>query len=891
MSKGWSFGKLLTWIWLLILALSLNDLKADSLSAPAIFQSDTLKIADTIHDTTTINIDTLNNQINEDTASVSKKQHTVVDALVTRNAQDSIVQDIINRKVYLYGNAVITYQDITLKAEYIEVDFNTNNVYAKGIEDSTGKLVGVPEFSQGGQTFKAKEMSYNFTSQKGVIQQVITEDDQGFLHGEKVKKMDDNTINVLRGSYTTCNLEENPHFAFKFKKSRVIPDNKIVTGPAYMEIEGVPTPLGLPFGIFPNKSGQKSGIVIPTYGESKQRGFYLENGGYYWAINDYMDFQILGDIFSRGSWAIKPRFRYRKRYKYNGSFDFGYGQNIVGTKDAPDYSKTTDFRIRWTHSQDPKARPRSSFTANVNIVTSNYVKYNVVDIDDYLSNEFQSSVAYQTSWRGKYFLTANTSFRQNTKTHQINFSLPELTFTVNRFYPLRKSGGKKRFYEDLSISYSMNAKNSINTYDSLLFEPGTLENDMQNGAIHKIPISLPAKVLKHFTLSNSISITDRMYSQSVEQYYQKDTIFGEADTLLPGLVTDTLRGFYNAIDFSLSTALTTKLYGILRFKKGPVRAIRHVFTPSIGFSYRPDFSSDFWGYYGTYDDPDGNEVKYSKFNNAQYSSLFGTPPAEKSGAITFNFANNLEIKVPSKKDTITGMKKVVLIDNLTISGNYNLARDSLNMDYVRISGRSTIWKNISIQYASLWDPYQLDETGNRINKWVVENQNALFRWVNTSWSLSMNLKLGDKDFKKKEKPKEATENEWDEIQQNPDEFLDWDVPWSLNINYNFQYLTKESYNNIYSSRAVESNIVQTLGLSGKINITPKWAFTFRTGWDFTNNELSYTSINIYRDLHCWEMRFSWVPIGPRQSWNFSINVKASILQDLKLNRKKDFRDI
>jgi len=891
LSKGWPFGKLLTWIWLLVLTLSLNDLNAKSLYISICFQPDSLKLADTLNVGDTIVPDTSNiiKTVN-DSIKPNTKEHNIIEDKVSRNARDSIVQRLSSRKVYLYGDAEVTYQDIKLKAAFIEVDFNTNTLFAHGVEDSTGKLIGVPEFTEGDQTFKAKQMSYNFDTQKGIIYKVITEDDQGFLHGKKVKKEEDNTINVLNGSYTTCNLEENPHFAFKFKKARMIPDNKIVTGPAYMEIEGVPTVLALPFAIFPNKSGQKSGIVIPTYGESPTRGFFLENGGYYWAINDYMDLQVLGDIYSRGSWAIKPRFRYRKRYKYNGSFELGYGQNVVGVKEAPDYSKTKDFRIRWTHSQDPKARPRSSFSANVNIVTSNYVKYNVVSTEDYLSNEFQSSVAYQTNWAGKYFLTANTSFRQNTKTHQVNISLPELTFTVNRFYPLRKEGGKKRFYEDLSISYSMNAKNSVSTLDSLIFEPGNITKNMQNGIVHKIPISLPAKVLKYFTLSNSINTTDRMYSQSVKQFYRQDTAFVDSDTLLPGLITDTINGFYNTIDFSLSSSLTTKIYGMLRFKKGPLRAIRHVLTPSVGISYRPDFSTDFWGYYDTYLDADSNEVKYSKYNNSQYTSVYGTPPANNSGAITFSLSNNLEIKVPSKKDTITGLKKIKLIDNLTISGNYDLAKDSLNMSYLSVNGRSTIWKNISIQYSSLWDPYVLNDNGQRINRWVWDEYHTLFRWVNTSWNLSLNLKLGDKDFgKKKEKPKEATETEWENIQENPDDFVDWSIPWSVNISYKFQYLTKELYvNNV---RNVDNKIVQSLGLNGQINITPKWKLTLRADWDFTANELAYASVNIYRDLHCWEMRFNWIPIGSRKSWNFSINVKASILQDLKLNRKKDFRDI
>lgn len=876
MPKGRSFSNLSTWIWVLLVVLSYNDLSAASLYLPDFFYQEQVPLPDTV--------------ITQDTAVVPRSTRASVDAKVDRIASDSIVQDLINRKVYLYGDAVIKYQDITLKAEIIEVDFNTNTVYARGREDSTGKLIGSPEFTEGKQTFKAKAMSYNFDSGKGIIQQVLTEDDQGFLHGKKVKKMDDNTINVLHGSYTTCSLEENPHFAFNFKKSRVIPDNKIVTGPAYMQIEGVPTPLALPFGIFPNKSGQKSGIVIPSYGESRTRGFFLENGGYYWAINDYMDLTVLGDIYSRGSWAIKPKFKYKKRYKFNGNLDLGYAVNIEGTEGAPDYSKSSDFRIRWVFNQDPKSRPRGRFSADVNIVTSNYVKYNVVSTEDYLSNTFQSSIAYQTGWGGgKYNLTANSTFSQNTKSGQINMTLPQLTFSVNRFNPLRRAGGKKRFYEDLSLSYSMNARNQINTTDSMIFEPNLLRDDMMNGAIHKIPISLPVKVLKHFTLSNSINFTDRMYSQTSRLSWSNDTLFSNNDTVVGYVKEDTVRGFRNALDFSFSSNLSTKVYGMLRFKKGPLKAIRHVLTPTVGISYTPDFGNESWGYYDSYIDGDGNKIDYSIFNNSRYNSIYGTPPGEESGRINVSFANNLEIKVRSRKDTITGMKKIKLIEAFNISGSYDLARDSLNMSNISMNGRTTLWKNVSLQYSSLWNPYAADSSGRSINQYEWTVNRRLLRHENTSYNLSIGIKLGDKDFKKKEKPKEATEEDMEEIEDNPDDFVDWDVPWSVDLSYNFQYRVTSDYINYEKEN--ENKVVQTLALSGQINITPKWKFTFRTGWDFTNNEVSYTSINIYRDLHCWEMRFNWIPLGSRQSWNFSINVKASILQDLKLNRKKDFRDI
>jgi lipopolysaccharide assembly outer membrane protein LptD (OstA) len=852
---------------------------------------DTLVQTDTIIKTDTNNVsgylhDTIPQVKNPaDSTVTTKKEHTTIEAKVERTARDSIVQDIAHKKVYMYGNAVITYEDITIKADYIEVDFKTNSLYATGLPDSTGKIRGVPEFTEGKETFKAKTMTYNFKTKEGIIKNVLTKDDLGFLHGQKVKKMEDNSINVLRGAFTTCNLEENPHFAFNFKKARVIPDDKIVTGPVYMEIEGVPTPLVLPFGYFPNKKGRKSGILMPTYGESQKRGFYLENGGYYWAISDKVDFQITGDIYTRGSWAIKPQLRNRKRYKFGGALNFGYGVNVISTKGAPDYEKTTDFRIRWTFKQDPKARPHSTFSADVNIITSNYIKYNTSSVNDFLSNEFQSSISYQTSWAGKYFLTVNGSHRQNTKTHQITVSLPEFTFSVNRFYPLKKAGGKKRFYEDLSIQYSMNAKNTVHTFDSLFLTEETLTEKMQNGMIHKLPISLPMKIFKYFTWSNSINITDRMYSQYINRDWSNDTIIQGNDTIVGSVKTDTIKGFANAFDFSITSSLTTKVYGMVKIRKGPVRAIRHVLTPSVNFSYIPDFGNETWGYYDSYIDGNGKEVVYSKFTG----SLYGSPPSQKSGNIGITLNNNLEMKVRSKKDTITGLKKIKLIDNLTVSWSYNLAADSLNMSPLRISGRTKLWKNITLQCGSSWDPYDVDSSGRRINQYLWQTQKKLLRKENTTLSLSVGLRLGDKDFKKKKKPKEASQEELDQIHQNPHEFVDWDIPWSLNVNYNFNYTNKILYNDF--QRLPKRTIVQTLSVRGQINLTPKWKVTFRSGWDFTHNEISFTSINLYRDLHCWEMRFSWIPLGPRKSWNFSINIKSSVLQDLKLTRKKDFRDI
>ncbi|MDA3942800.1 MAG: putative LPS assembly protein LptD [Bacteroidetes bacterium] len=889
---------------------AISPVLSDSLvEADSLVLSDSLTVSDSLYsrqpDSLTYKTDLpdmpLNDSIKRQDSLVkaARKKGTVLDYKLERSAEDSIIQNMKNRKVYLYGNAVVIYGDIKLEAAFIEVNFDRNEVFAKGMPDSTGKIRGTPVFTESGQTFEAKTMTYNFDTKKGIINTVFTEDGQGFIHGNLVKKMDNDNINIRSGSYTTCNNKEHPHFEFKFRKSKVIPDNKIVTGPAYLAIEGVPTPIAVPFGLFPNNSGQRSGVVIPTYGESRNRGFYFENGGYYWAINDYMDLNILGDIYTRGSWALKPTLRYTKRYKFSGNLNTSYAINITGEEGAADYSQSRDFRIRWTHRQDAKARPSGRFSADVFIVSSNFNTFNPVTTENYLSNEFKSSIAYQTNWDNKYFLTLNASHRQNTKTKMVEVTLPEMTFSVNRLYPLKKENrtGQSKWYEELNINYNLNARNSLSLPDSMLFKPDAVSK-MQNGIQHNLPINLPLKVLKYFTLTNSMKITDRMYFDSKRRSWSNDTLFENNDTIVGYVKTDTIQGFNNVIDFNFSTSLSTKVYGMVNFRKGPIRAIRHVLTPNVGFTYTPEFGDPYWGYYDSYVDGEGDEQFYSKFDG----SIYGSPPKDKSGRISFGLSNNLEIKVPSKKDTISGMRKVILIENLSISGSYDLARDSLKLSYITMSGRTKLFKNLNVQYSSSWDPYVLDSAGNQINRFEWDENKRLLRKDNSTWSFGLNWNLSQQDFAKDKDSKKTAEDEdallesrfgseqeIAEINANPDDYVDWSVPWSLGINYNLRYSNNISYRDF--TRNDERKIVQTLGVSGEVNVTPKWKFTFRTGWDFEANDLSYTSINIYRDLHCWEMRFSWIPLGARQSWNFSINVKASVLQDLKLNKKKDFRDI
>ncbi len=848
---------------------------------------------------TLINIMDDSLRINKDTIATDsviitpQRSSKALSSLVEYSSTDSIRFDIQAQKVYLFGEAEINYEKINLKSEYIEIDFTRSELYAKGLPDSTGKVIGTPVFEEGGKTFNSKEMSYNFDTKQGLIKHVITQEGEGFIHGNIIKKMSNDIIYIQGGKYTTCNLDH-PHFEFRFNKSKVIPNDKIITGPAFLVIEDVPTPLSIPFGLFPNNKGQTSGIFVPTWGNSANRGYFFENGGYYWAINDYLDLQLRGDIYTRGSWAIKTATRYKKRYKYNGGVSINYAKNIIGEEGSSDYSKSTDFSFRWAHKQDPKARPNSRFNSNVNIVSNNYNKYNPSNTNNYLSNTFQSSVSYSTNWKNKYFLTTNLNHSQNTLNKTINFTLPEFSFSVSRFYPLRKKErvGQQKWYENLSVDYRMNFKNQIETYDSLLFEPETMEK-FRNGMKHNVNVSVPLKIFKFLNMTNSFSYSERWYIQTYDKRWTNDTLFNANDTIVGYVKTDTIFGFQTARDFNFSSSISTRLYGIVQFKKFPIRAIRHVISPRIGFSYHPDFGTPQWGYYQYYVDGSSNVLKYSRFQG----TIFGGPPDGISGRINFGISNNLEMKVRSRKDTITGMKKVVLIEDLSISSSYDLAKDSLNLAPISISGRTTLFKKLKIQYSSIWDPYVVDENGRNLNKFEWTENRRLLRFKNATWNFSMSYRLSsrelkkesatDQDTKEKKESDQGTFEELEEINAFPEDYVDFDNPWSVNFSYSLRHSIK--YDPLTDSRDITT--VQTLSFSGDINITPKWKFAFRSGYDFENNEFSYTSVDIYRDLHCWEMRFGWIPIGFRKSWNFTINVKSTILQDLKLSRKKDFRDI
>ncbi|MDD4848567.1 MAG: putative LPS assembly protein LptD, partial [Bacteroidales bacterium] len=543
---------------------------------------------------------------------VVEEEKEFLETKVVRSS-DSSTLNMRERKAYLYGSADVTYGKINLTSAYMEIDFEQKTVYATGLKDSTGKEYGLPVFKEGETTFSAEKITYNFDTKKGLVYNVVTKEGEGYLHGTVVKKLEDDAMFIKDGWFTTCDHVDHPHFAFKFGKAKVIPDDKIVTGPVYMMIEDIPTPLALPFGWFPNMDKRRSGIVIPSINQRTGIGFGLEKGGYYWYINDNVDLKLTGDIFTRGSWALQTESRYAKRYKFNGNVLLSYAKNIKGDQGTSDYFNESNYRIVWQHQQDPKARPNSRFSANVNIQSSNYQKFNSVSTNDYLTTSYSSSIAYSTKLGSYFNFSANAGYTQNTSNKTISLTLPKISLSSTQIYPFRRKKriGAMKWYENINITYTMNAENKISTLDSMLLkEP--LYPKMNYGMKHTIPIRSSVKVLKFLNWNNSINYTEYWYGRS----FNKQLI---ADTDSTKMVkTDTLNHFYSTREFSLSSDLSTTLYGIFAFKKGALQAVRHVLKPSVGFSFHPDFGDPFWGNYDTYEDVNGNEVRYSHYQNLLY---------------------------------------------------------------------------------------------------------------------------------------------------------------------------------------------------------------------------------------------------------------------------------
>ena len=808
---------------------------------------------------------------------LGKRKHTNskdFDVPVYYNSDDSLLNDMRNRKAFLYGNAVVKYEDMTINAAFIEVDLDKKEVYAYGRTDGDS-IVGKPEFNQGDETFVADTIRYNFNSKKGIIKNVTTEYDGAYLIGGKTKLHENKHVHMTHGKFTTCDLPD-PHFYFNLSKAIVIPDDKIISGPANLVIEDIPTPIGIPFGFFPNKKGGTSGILIPEFGDEENRGFFLRNGGYYWAINDYIDLSLLGDIYSKGSWGAGLIMNYKLRYKFNGSLSFKYNRNIFGYRGLSNFSSSNQYALRWKFTQDSKANPNSTFSADVNMSSTDYDKYNSYNVNNYMTSTKQSSVSYSYVFPNTPLsMSVALKHSQNSNTGSIDLTLPEFAFNMSRIYPFKrkKSVGKSRFYEKISVAYTMNATNKIRTNDADFFN--IPYDSITNGIVHRIPINASFKLFKYTTLTPSFNYNERWYFKRFTKTWNS------SEELLE---TDYASTFARVWDYNASLSWSTTIYGMFSFRKGKVKALRHVFSPSVSFSYVPDFGKEKYKYYGSY-----SRVMYNN-STGQYDTVsnmysmfeglpYGTPNKGGSGTVNINFGNNLEMKLRNLKDTTKDNTKIKLLESFNISTNYNIFADSLRWAPISITGRTRI-KVIDISFNTSLDPYAIAQneygTYQRINKALVKDNGHLVRMTigYITAGFSLNSKARDK------KVAEAQESMYDIIYGYPNSYVDFNVPWNLRVSYTFRYT--KPYD--------EAKITQTLNLSGELNITKKWKINVSTGYDFEAKKMSATTIDLYRDLHCWEMSLHVVPFGQHKSYAFQINVKASMLQDLKLNKRRSWFD-
>jgi lipopolysaccharide assembly outer membrane protein LptD (OstA) len=858
------------------------------------------------NDTSTVRQDTL--QQKTDTI---KSRPPIIDSEVDYSAKDSI--KFTKGKVFLYGDASVNYQDVMLTAYQIELDLDSSLAYAEGRIDSLGNEEGLPIFKDPGGEYTMRTIRYNFETEKAIIEHVVTEQGEGYIVSKRAKKHKNNIYHLKNGKYTTCSYHDHPHFYLNLTKAKVIPGKKIITGPAYLVLEDVIMPVGIPFGFVPSTSKYSSGFILPAYGEESNRGFFLRDGGYYWAANDYFDLSLSGDIYTNGSWGSRLASRYKKRYKFSGSFNFQYITNITSEKELPDYNKTTDLSISWSHSQDAKANPFRRVSANVNFSTSSFHRNNVGSIINprqLAQNTQRSSISYSRQWPGSPFnFSANLQHSQNSRDTTIDLTMPNLTLTMNRLYPFKnknKVGSNEAWYEKISLSYTGNASNRISTKESEVLN-SSLTEDWRNGMQHSIPVGMNFKLFRHFTLSPSFNYTERWYLKSIEKEYDSDQ--------QRVVVSDTTQGFNRVYDYSFSVGTQTKLYTFFRpsrwlFGDG-IQALRHMMTPSVSLSYRPDFGAPKYGYYDWFEyyDPNRDEVlrhDYSKYEGAMY----GVPGKGESGSMSIGLNNNLEMKIKSRKDT-TGFKKIPILESLNIRTSYNFLADSMNWSKINMSGRTKIL-GTSINYNAVYDPYalQLNDQGRpvRVNQLLWKSKKKLARFENAS--LSFGFSFGDKTFKKEKEVEDSEEsadgelageqtngllNNFDspqnETPSSPDNeavrYAEFSIPWNLSINYNMRIVQDEFDEN---KMDYNKKLTADISLNGNLELTEKWSFTFSSGYNLDRKEISHTNVRINRDLHCWSMSFNLVPVGSYKSYFFTIAVNSSMLRDLKYEKRSHARD-
>lgn len=825
---------------------------------------DSLRI---VYDSTGMAIDTIRND--------STQPKPLFKDLITYNADDSVKFSIEGKKVYLYGNGFVKYLTSELKADYIVLDMEKKEAFATGVPDSVGELKGTPKFKDGAQEFEGKELRYNFDSKKGLISEIITQEGEGYVQGKTTKKMSDSVYCVVNGSYTTCDNHDHPHFRLRMNRAKMIKDKRIFVGFTYLELEDVPLPIFIPFGFFPISKKGTSGIIMPTYGEERMRGFNLRGGGYYLYLNDYIDMTLTGDIYTNGSWGLQYANSYRKRYKFNGQFSASMSKNHVSEKGLPDYQESSDWAVRWTHTQDGKANPYSSFSASVDMSSAQNNYYNSQNMNDIANQRKQSSISWSKKWpESPFSLSGSFSHSQNSRDTSISISLPNLSLRMSQIYPFRKKDkvGEMKWYDNIGISYTAELKNSIQTKENKLFK-SSFERDWDNGFKHNIPLSLSFKIAKDVTFTPSLNYTGYLNTKTIEKIWVPDTSKAGGR-----VVKRIVPGVNYSHDYSTSASIgyTPTIYGMFLFKPGSkVAAIRHMIRPSISASYTPALKP-----LGKYTKKyfDGQEfVEYAIHEGMPYSPK--TTVGTQSGSISFSLDNNVEMKVRNDNDT-TGdeqFKKVKLLESFRISVSYNPFADSMRFSTIGLSARTKVLNNkVDLNFSGTLDPYAVDGKGRKINKY----HGGIGRL--TSATISSNFSLSPRD---KSKDKEKGEKK-DISGGYFDDYMDFDVPWDLSISYNLNY--SKTYSEAYPKG--KGDIRQIMNFSGNVSLTPKWKIGFQSGFDFKAKEVTSTSFNITRDLHCWEMTFNCMPFGQHQSYNFEIHVRSSMLRDLKLTKRESFTD-
>ena len=835
-----------------------------------------------------------------------KKKSQPLDAPVVYEASDSIVFTE-GGLAHLYGSGKVNYEKIELTSAVITMNMDSSTVYARGLTDSTGVETGKPVFKDGETPYESKVMRYNFKTKKGFINSIVTQQGEGYVVSEEAKKGANDEIYMRSGIYTTCDNHEHPHFYLKLSTAKVRPKKNAVFGPAQLVVEDVPLPIAIPFGFFPFNSSYSSGFIMPTFGDETNRGFYLRDGGYYFAINDNVDLKVLGEIFTKGSWGLSAQSNYNKRYKYSGSFNASYLVTKTGEKNMPDYMVTKDFRIAWSHRQDPKASPNSTFSANVNFATSSYDRRNLSSLYNpaqFSNNTKTSSVSYSRTFPSIGLNISSTfNVTQNTRDSSLSVTLPDMNISLNRIYPFKrkKAAGEERWYEKISFQYTGRMTNSINTKDNLIMKQGL--SKWNNGFQHTIPVTATFTLFKYFNVVPSFNYTERWYTRKVLQSYDPN--------MVGSVRRDTIGGFNRVYNYNMSMQVNTKLYGFFKPWKmfgDKVQMIRHVFTPSVGFSYAPDFGTARYGYYDTYTYTDENgEVRTVEYSPYQ-GMAFGVPGKGMQKSFNFSIDNNVEMKIKSDKDS-TGVKKVSLIDQLSANMSYNAAAQVRPWSDLGMNLRLKLSKNYTFNMNASFATYayQFDKNGNIVvgdrTEWSY-GRFGRFQGYSGSFSYTFNNDtwkkwFGDKDEenKKDEEDEEVyddymTEEEQAELKKkqsqprkkeqariDEDGYLAFKMPWSLSLSYSYSIREdkkKEKFNK--KTMRYPYSLTHSLNASGNVRLGSRWNINYSSGYDFTQKKMSMTTVNISRDLHCFTMSCGMV-FGPFTSYNFSIRALSTMLTD------------